>query len=139
MKYRHYTPDADVVLVVPSPTSPPAATQACLENELARCVAAHPGSPVGLLRSSQGGARCGDVDEEEVVVCWLSRGVDAAADDDAVAVAAAQHLFGDLRALEERGCRAIVVEGLREEGQGLAVMNRLRKAAGRIVCVDDGC
>lgn len=124
MKYRHYTPDAEVVLVLQGGN-----TSARLWDEVARCAAEHPGAPVGVLRT---GDEAGTSAPANVVVRWLSRGGGAGG----AAVAAAQNLFGDLRDMEALGCRAIVVEGLREEGEGLAVMNRLRKAAARVVHTD---
>ena len=42
-------------------------------------------------------------------------------------------LFAALRELDARGVSVIHVEGIGEEEEGLAVMNRLRKAAGEIV------
>ena len=45
----------------------------------------------------------------------------------------AQQLFVGLRAVDELGVEAIIVEGVWEVHEGLAVMNRLRKAAGRTV------
>lgn len=47
----------------------------------------------------------------------------------------AVELFRALRTLDGLGVRAIVVEGVRDEGAGVAVMNRLRKAASRVVRV----
>ncbi|KAG2423700.1 hypothetical protein HXX76_015090 [Chlamydomonas incerta] len=47
----------------------------------------------------------------------------------------AAELFAGLRALDEAGCAVIVVEGVADEGAGVAVMNRLRKAASRVVHV----
>ena len=47
----------------------------------------------------------------------------------------ATELFAGLRALDEAGCVVIVVEGVADEGAGVAVMNRLRKAASRVVHV----
>lgn len=47
----------------------------------------------------------------------------------------ARELFGALRAADEAGADAIVVEGVGESHEGLAVMNRLRKAASRVVAV----
>lgn len=41
----------------------------------------------------------------------------------------ARQLFSLLRDLDAQGYDAIVVEAIPEEGLGLAVMNRLRKAA----------
>ncbi|PNH10570.1 tRNA threonylcarbamoyladenosine biosynthesis protein sua5 [Tetrabaena socialis] len=47
----------------------------------------------------------------------------------------ASQLFAGLRYMDEQGVATIVVEGLRDEGVGAAVMNRLRKAASRVVPV----
>jgi L-threonylcarbamoyladenylate synthase len=41
----------------------------------------------------------------------------------------AQGLFSALRALDGLGLDVIIVEGVREEGLGVAVMDRLRRAA----------
>lgn len=46
-----------------------------------------------------------------------------------------QQLFMALRAMDTLGVRAIVVEGVLEHGTGAAVMNRLRKAASRVVAL----
>jgi hypothetical protein len=50
---------------------------------------------------------------------------------------AARQLFAALRAMDAQGVRHIIAEGVLEAGQGLAVMNRLRKAASHIVQLDD--
>lgn len=47
----------------------------------------------------------------------------------------ASELFAALRAADEAGADAIVVEGVGEAQEGLAVMNRLRKAAAAVVTV----
>jgi L-threonylcarbamoyladenylate synthase len=41
----------------------------------------------------------------------------------------ARSIYSALRELDERGVRVIVVEGISEEGEGAAVMDRLRRAA----------
>lgn len=48
----------------------------------------------------------------------------------------AQELFAGLRCLDQLRCEVIVVEGVCDVDEGLAVMNRLRKAASR--CVELG-
>ncbi|KAG9287716.1 hypothetical protein G9A89_004119 [Geosiphon pyriformis] len=45
----------------------------------------------------------------------------------------ARQLFKGLRFLDDRKVDYIIVEGMKEEKEGLAVMNRLRKAASKIV------
>ena len=48
-------------------------------------------------------------------------------------VAIAHGLFNALRELDNQGAEIVIVEGISEENQGLAVMNRLRKAASEIM------
>jgi hypothetical protein len=48
----------------------------------------------------------------------------------------AQQLFGALRAADQAGAGLILVQGLPPVGTGLAVMNRLHKAASRCLAVD---
>ncbi len=45
----------------------------------------------------------------------------------------ARELFASLRALDNKGSEVIVVEGIGYEKEGLAVMNRLKKAASEII------
>ncbi|KAK0549586.1 hypothetical protein OC846_004005 [Tilletia horrida] len=49
---------------------------------------------------------------------------------------AARRLFDGLRTLDEAGCDCILVEALADDGIGLAVMNRLAKAASQSFLVD---
>jgi L-threonylcarbamoyladenylate synthase len=44
-----------------------------------------------------------------------------------------QQLFRALRELDALGVQAVVVEGVSEQHEGLAVMNRIRKAASTII------
>jgi len=41
----------------------------------------------------------------------------------------AHELFNSLRELDERNCHIILVQAVDDLGQGVAIMNRLRKAA----------
>jgi L-threonylcarbamoyladenylate synthase len=50
----------------------------------------------------------------------------------------ARRLFSALRRADELQVAAIVVEGVAESGAGMAVMNRLRKAASRVVTLSAG-
>ena len=45
----------------------------------------------------------------------------------------ARELFASLRALDGKGVEVIIVEGTEYKKEGLAVMNRLKKAAAEIV------
>lgn len=108
MKYRHYSPTAKVVLFV-----------GCGDGRRAVCdyMASHPGL-TALLRAANFSSAA-------------EMGVDVVVDDCMGASAAemAQNLFRLLRQVDEMGVDQILVEGVDESGDGLAVMNRLSKAA----------
>ena len=112
MKYKHYSPDAQVILFETGEFTK-------LDNELTRILSASDVT-VGILRSGSNGTR---QHNERVIETFL--GVDAES--------VAQNLFRGLRDLEKAGCKVILVEGISDDGVGLAVMNRLRKAASMII------
>lgn len=111
LKHRHYAPDADVVVV--EGDLPAVVTKA---NELTEFYK-RKGSKVGVL--------CTDDTAEhyraDVVKSLGSR-------NDLASVA--RNLFRLLREFDLEKVDVIVAEGVPAEGLGLAVMNRLRKAAG---------
>ncbi|MGB9635786.1 MAG: L-threonylcarbamoyladenylate synthase [Thermoplasmata archaeon] len=108
MKYRHYSPDAKVVLVEKQ------ASQSIFEifNRFRK-----KGTKVCLLLFKDSGGR------EKDVYCG----------SDGTKESYARNLFRLLRDFDRKGYEVIVVEGVDEEGIGLAIMNRLRKAASEIV------
>ena len=111
VKHRHYAPKADVVLV---------------EGRL----------PAVTLRIRElvefygrVGKRVGVLCTDETVECYgadVVRSVGSRSDLAAVA----HNLFGLLREFDSEGVDVIVAEAFPMEGLGLAVMNRLRRAAG---------
>ena len=117
MKYAHYAPRAPLYLVEGAPSAMREKITSLiyeLEEEGKRVGVMHAAESRGAYRAP-------------VVLEVGSR-------HDLRAVASA--LFSLLRAFDLHGVDAIVAEGLPEEGIGLAVMNRLRKAAaGRIIKV----
>jgi L-threonylcarbamoyladenylate synthase len=117
MKYTHYAPRAPLLLVTGNQSA-----VALKIREIAR-EEARVGRRVGILTysDSSGFSAVG-----EVVV--------AGRRDKPETVAAG--LYSALRRFNEIGVDVIVAEGLEEKGVGLAVMNRLKKAAGgRIIQV----
>ncbi|MBQ6353740.1 MAG: threonylcarbamoyl-AMP synthase [Lachnospiraceae bacterium] len=105
MKYRHYAPQAPLILV----DSDQAIRDLCVQ-------AAGEGKKVGVLTSREHAsfyeASCvrilgGEADEEEM----------------------AHNLFASLRAFDREGVDVIYSETFDEQGIGMALMNRLRKAA----------
>lgn len=111
MKYTHYAPKAPLLLV----DGPVLHMQAKI-IDLAREFAEE-GKRVGIMCSAESRG----VYPAQVVLEYGSRG-------DLAAVAS--DLFSTLRAFDRHGIDVILAEGVPTTGIGLAVMNRLRRAAG---------
>ncbi|MCX8174111.1 MAG: L-threonylcarbamoyladenylate synthase [Thermoplasmata archaeon] len=107
MKYRHYSPAASVVLVEPSASGRIFEVFEAKKNAKKTCL---------LLFRNRGKSA------EDVIVG--SRGTKEEY---------ARNLFRLLREVDKRGYELVVVEGVDEEGIGLAIMNRLRKCASEIL------
>lgn len=104
MKYQHYAPKTQLVLI---------------RSDLAAFAAfvnARAGQSVGAL--------CFSGEEEALAVPALSYG---SVDD---ALEQARALFGALRGLDALGCKVVYARSPQETGVGLAVYNRLLRAAG---------
>ena len=111
MKHKHYAPKASVVLVEGEVSAIMEKVKALSQSCLLK------GQKVGILATDQTQSSY----TAHVVVSMGSR-------SDLATVA--QTLFRLLREVDEEGVNVIVAEGISSEGIGLAVMNRLRKAAG---------
>ncbi|MEW4308295.1 L-threonylcarbamoyladenylate synthase [Rossellomorea marisflavi] len=107
MKYTHYAPDAPVYLVEGT------------REDIQKLVDARrrEGLKVGVLTTEE----CASLYEAEVILTAGSR-------SDLLSVA--HHLYDTLRAFNKYELDIIYSEVFPEEGVGLAVMNRLQKAAG---------
>lgn len=114
MKYTHYAPEAEVLLLQGSEV----AMVEMIQNMCQRFV--NGGKRVGIMTCDEhiNDYNCGVV---------LSLG----SKDDLTKVA--QQLFSTLRAFDEYGVDIILAESFEEKNLGSAVMNRLRKAAGNQV------
>ena len=117
MKYAHYAPRGELTLVI----GDRGAVRDYIGREAAAARAA--GCRTGVLAWEE---HAGFYDADAVVVCGsLARPGDAA-----------RRLYAALREFDARGIGRIWAEGCPPEGIGLALMNRLAKAAGgRIVRV----
>lgn len=111
MKYRHYAPSTPIVLVeapVPNPER--------LREVVAQFKAEH--SNIALLLTDESAT----TDFGVPVIRMGSRRVPEQI---------AAELFGVLRELDQHGFDLVIAEGVDDAGMGLAVMNRLRRAAAR--------
>lgn len=111
LKYLHYAPQAPLYLVKGS-------TEAILAKlQELRWGWQQQGKRVGMLVSAETAAQLAGAD-----IIILGRRQEPAD--------LASHLFAALRQFDQRGVDVIVAEGYSTEGIGLALMNRLEKAAG---------
>jgi len=137
MKYTHYAPRAPLTLVQGSAvgvSAAPAAFATTAAVAVLRRLAAAELDPAvgrrpGLLVSAETAAAYDDL-----VAAGAIRVV---AGSRSALESVAARLFAGLRELDAAGATAIFAEGYGEEGLGLAVMNRLRKAATRVVEVTE--
>lgn len=114
MKYTHYSPEAQVILIV-GDLPPMTETIRRLTGEYL-----HKGLKVGIMAT----AETQEAYPEGTVISVGTRG-------DMATVAA--NLYGSLREFDARKVDIILAEGFDQAGLGAAVMNRLTKAADSIV------
>lgn len=123
MKYKHYSPRAGVVLYEHGAKPPTRSSIRVAEN-----------GKIGFLRTRTWPAGFGTslVDDAEMsagdmrlVVYECSLGTEGSD--------ISRGLFAGLRELDDLHVEVIYVEGIEEKDEGLAVMNRLRKAASVVV------
>ena len=120
MKYRHYSPNAEVIIYAGSSS---AARRAAMLRD-GRDQAAK-GLSVGILTTNGGLDFFGD----EFTVLTLGSDLDL--------TELTHSLFADLREFDERKTDVVLAEAIPEEGLGDAFMNRLYRAAGgRVVYTD---
>lgn len=117
MKYRHYAPQARLLLVAGAADAADAADKvaATIRKEIASWQAR--GSKVAVLASKENAA--GYKADVVIVLGERERPQEAA-----------QHLFAALRELDDSGVDIILAESTEQTGLGYAVMNRLWKASG---------
>lgn len=130
MKYRHYSPAVPVVLMHTSSKPPPDTPTMC-PDDFFLCLKGlftHSDTlKVGLLTPSDSPLL--DVIPDIAGVEWCKYPLGPVADP----AVTAQRLFDNLLTAEREGVHGILIEEVLEEREGLAVMNRVRKAAGESV------
>ena len=112
MKYTHYAPAAPLFLIETEPQE----TALLLQREIARALAA--GNTVGAIVSA------------ETAQVLPAQVMTAVYGPQGGAGIIAANLYNALRAFDHTAVDVIYAEGISEQGLGLAVMNRLRKASG---------
>lgn len=135
MKYRHYSPEAMVILIEPKDKLSIDKFEAAWKGQLEEIQRSGVGvSKVGILRTAP-------EDVDSVVWETTSR---LKGDIECISLQmgrqghpeeVARGMFKGLRDLDERTVDVIFVEGISEIREGMAVMNRLRKAATKIIDV----
>ena len=119
MKYTHYSPKAEVILVIGSTEKVKDTVRRIAGKET------NLGRRVGIMATSEtmNAYSIGDI-------------LDIGSREDPSTIAA--NLFSALREFDNRGVDLIIAEGIEEKGIGLAVMNRIKKASGfNIIYADE--
>jgi len=112
LKYRHYSPDAQVIVVEGAPKNRVKKIMALLKEKK------HKGLKVGVM--------C--VDETLKMYKNIPNVLSMGREKQPETIA--PNIYDCLRVFDLKGVDVILVEGISERGMGLAIMNRLRKAAG---------
>ena len=112
IKHKHYSPDAEVIVV---------------EGELRAVV-----DKITALAKDykEEGKRVGVLCSDETIEGYAGIDILKSLGSRKDSASLARNLFKLLREFEEEGAGIIIAEGVPSEGLGLAVMNRLRRAAG---------
>ena len=114
MKYRHYAPKGDLTIIKGSNEKVPAYINEAVRKDMEQ------GEKVGIIGTSENL----DKYSADVVKCIGSR-----QDEEAIA----RNLYRLLREFDDEGVTKIYSECFKDDGLGMAVMNRLLKAAGHKV------
>ncbi|KAJ3477889.1 hypothetical protein NLI96_g10153 [Meripilus lineatus] len=134
MKYRHYSPSVPVILMFTSSAPPPhderISYTSFLESLRSRKPSGADTIKIGLLIPSDSPSLEKFRDTQGIEWCLYQMG---RIDDPSIT---AQRLFDGLLSSERDGADVILIEEVKEEREGLAVMNRVKKAAGEYVWLE---
>lgn len=127
LKYTHYAPSVPLILF--EVISPASAFTARITSYIQEQIRKNPSIRIGLIRVHQD-LQYSELPQENLEYFPLGSSTDLAA--------VARGLFASFRALDEKKVDLIVMEGVLENFEGLAVMNRARKAAQTVVEGENG-
>jgi L-threonylcarbamoyladenylate synthase len=124
LKYRHYSPNAPVLLYEGDNSE---AMQVAIIKVVEERINA--GESVGLIHTRPNSIKLPD--------SWLNNNLlhIATLGEEKGFLPVAQGLFASLRELDAKGVAVIVMEGVPEREEGVAIMNRARKAASTVTSV----
>lgn len=111
MKYTHYSPVAEVKVVLGEPEN--------TAQTIIDMVKKNKNIKVGILATEETKSYYSELEDTYVMVCGTREAPEVIA----------ANLFKMLRRFDHLGIGVVYAEGIEEDGVGLAVMNRLKKAA----------
>ncbi|KAI9001396.1 translation factor [Trametes punicea] len=135
MKYRHYSPSAPVTLLLTRSTPPTASQRVPLSvfvDSLRTSADSERACRIGVLCPSDSllPKKLSSLGVPDIE--WVIHPLGPVAEP----AVSAQRLFDELLALDSAKVDHIVIEEIQEEREGLAVMNRVKKAAGNSVWIE---
>jgi len=122
LKYRHYSPQSKVFLVEGPATSVLATMETLVQEEKAA------GMRVGVLATREALAQTDFAPADLILLAGERRAPETIG----------ANLFAHFRTFDHRGMEVVIMEGIEPRGLGLAVMNRARRAASRILVAEEG-
>ncbi|RDB22467.1 Threonylcarbamoyl-AMP synthase [Hypsizygus marmoreus] len=125
MKYRHYSPSVPLTLLLTS-SPPPAGSQPIAATSFFASLKGTKSLKVGVLAPSD--SMLWEYLSRMDGLEWCRYPLGPVAEPAVIA----HHLFDGLLTLEKEGVDFMLIEEIKEDQEGLAIMNRVRKAAGDV-------
>ena len=129
LKYRHYSPKAEIVLIEGS--------KEFLEEKIVSLYFKYrlQRKLIGILHTHKNIQIPSEIlNDPKCKMIYLGlKDSDIDSDDSINADKIAEGLFSTLRAVDNQKIELVIVEGISDKNIGLAIMNRLRKAASKII------
>ncbi|KAL1738712.1 DHBP synthase RibB-like alpha/beta domain-containing protein [Schizophyllum fasciatum] len=131
MKYKHYSPSVPVVLVHTLSSPPEAKRRQTVEGLVSSLRNRFPTQPIHVGLMTPDDSRLAQILHTHEGISWRLFPLGKTAEPAVIA----QRLFDGFLTLDREGVDVILIEGVAEEEEGLAIMNRVRKAAGETAWV----
>ena len=131
MKYKHYSPSVPVILVHTSSSPSEPKQRQTIDSLVSSLQTRYPARPIHVGLMTPDDSRLAQVLHTHESILWRLFPLGKVSEPAVIA----QRLFDGFLTLDREGVDAILIEGVAEEEEGLAIMNRVRKAAGETVWV----